>query len=167
MGAAVKRFAGAFNSCGIFLQNNRTNIIACAGSTILAVCGLMPRAGLETLPWGLTHFFSGVETVSQRIDVVDSIRESLLTSNKDQYIVVSGEKGVGKTCAVETSLLGSFDVVYVSVPPATPHEKILSNVYNAITRGSSMLDNSASARRVLWCHQFFYRQTNDGGASGM
>ena len=103
-----------------------------------------------------THFFPGVKIVSQRSDVVDSIRKSLSTSYKDQYIVVSGEKGVGKTCAVKTSLLGSFDVVYVSVPPATPHNEILSKVYNAITRGSSMLDNSASAERVLLCHQTIF-----------
>lgn len=45
------------------------------------------------------------------------------------------------------------------MPPGASHEQILSNALTAVTRYYlRFLDQSASARRVLWWHRFFFRQ---------
>ena len=120
--------------------------------------GGVPRVGFELLPVAIYgRLVLHAERVSQRTDFVENLIHALSTLKKDQYIVVAGPKGVGKTCIVSTAMEGLFDVVYVRVPSATPEEKILSDVYNAITRCSSHLANRDSASRVMWWHKAFFR----------
>jgi hypothetical protein len=60
---------------------------------------------------------------------------------------------------VDTALQCTVGVVSVNVAPGTPHDKIKSDAFKAITRSNiSFLDHTASARRVLWWHHFFFRQ---------
>ena len=134
---AVIRFASAFReSCGIFLQKNRTLIIGCAASaSVASVCGLAPRVGLEFVPSALfTHFFPGVNIVSQRSDVVDSIRKSLSTLEKDQYIVVSGEKGVGNR---RLQLLGAGGTLHDPGPQQRQRGVELCDIVHDAATGKS------------------------------
>jgi hypothetical protein len=60
---------------------------------------------------------------------------------------------------VDTTLQYTVGVVSVIVPAGTSEEKILKDAFKAITRSNiTILDNSDSARRVLWWHQFIFRQ---------
>lgn len=58
--------------------------------------GLVPRVGpLRALALALTSRFRRAQDVSQRTDELQTLRRMLSTVQKDQYVVVSGPKGVG------------------------------------------------------------------------
>ena len=60
---------------------------------------------------------------------------------------------------MDTALQYTVGVVYVRVAAGTSEKEILKDAFSAITRSKiSFLDYSDSARRVLWWHQFFFRQ---------
>lgn len=60
---------------------------------------------------------------------------------------------------VDTALQYTVGVVYVGVAAGTSEEKILKDAFMAITRSKFIfMDNSDSAKRVLWWHHFFSRQ---------
>ena len=86
------------------------------------------------------------------------MRTALSNANKDQYVVVAGPKGVGKTCIVETATEKTFGVVSIDVQPGKSHDDIKANVFTAITRcNPRTVELSASARRVAWWHRFIFR----------
>ena len=65
----------------------------------------------------------------------------------------------GKTCLVDTALQYTVGVVSVRVAAGTSEKEILKDAFMAITRSKfSFLDNSDSAKRVLWWHHFFFGQ---------
>ncbi len=61
-----------------------------------AVVGLVPRLGpLRAIVLGLSTRFRRAQDVSQRTNEVRSLSTMLSTVQRDQYVVVSGPKGVG------------------------------------------------------------------------
>ena len=81
-----------------------------------------------------------------------------LVSPLDQYGIVAGPKGVGKTCVVDTATEATSGVVSVGVEPGTSHNAILFDVFTAITNTNPrMVEPRASARRVLWWHSLIFR----------
>jgi hypothetical protein len=126
--------------------------------------GLVPRLGpgravaLALSSLSLRPRFPFSKDVSQRVDDVRTLRCMLSSAHRDQYLVVSGPKGIGKTCLVKSALQYELGIVYVYVAPGTSHDKIKSDALTAITRYYlRMMDQTGSARRVLWWHQFIFR----------
>lgn len=124
-----------------------------------AALGLAPRVGpMRAIVLALSTRFSPAKSVSQRNEV-RTLRNMLSNAQRDQYVVVSGPKGVGKSCMVDTSLEYKVGVVTVRVPAGTSEKEIMADAFRAITRSNFIsLDHSASARRVLWWHHYFFRQ---------
>jgi hypothetical protein len=105
-----------------------------------------------------SRIFLRAKTVSQRTVEVEKMRTALSNANKDQYVVVAGPKGVGKTCIVETATERTFGVVSIDVQPGKSHDDIKANVFTAVTRcNPRTVELSASARRVAWWHRFIFR----------
>ena len=124
------------------------------------VAGLVPRVGPgRAFVLGLSsRIFLRAKTVSQRTVEVEKMRTALSNANRDQYVVVAGPKGVGKTCIVETATERTFGVMSVRVPAATAEHTIMANVFTAVTRcNPRTVELSASARRVAWWHRFIFR----------
>ena len=125
-----------------------------------AVFGVVPRIG-PGRAFGLAIFprlFLRAKRTSQRTEDVSNLRNWLSKAQEDQYIIVGGPKGVGKTCIVETATQATFGVVTVRVPAGTSEKEIKSDVFAAITRRSlRTMDNSGSTRRVLWWHRLIFR----------
>lgn len=127
-----------------------------------AVLGLVPRLGpARAVALALGSFRPRSvfrEGASQRDDDVCNLARMLSTAHADQYVVASGPKGVGTTRVVQTALLSTFGVVYVYVAPGTPHDRIKADALTAITRYYlRVLDQTGSARRVLWWHGLLFR----------
>lgn len=124
--------------------------------------GVAPRLGpgravVLALKTYRPPFFSNKDA-SQRVDDVRKLRALLSSSNVDQYMVVSGPKGVGKTRIVNSALYSSFGVVFVRVPVGTGESQIKTDVFNTITRCQSrFIDTTGSARRVIWWHRVIFR----------
>ena len=124
-----------------------------------ALAGLAPRIGpLRAVVLALSSRFSRAQDQSQRAAELHALRSTLSATQRDQYVVVSGPKGVGKTCLVDTALQFSFGVVSVRVAAGAAEKDILADAFKAVSRSTfSFLDHSASARRVLWWHHFLFR----------
>lgn len=135
------------------------SLAALAAPPAALALGIVPRLGPgRATALALASRFSRAATTSQRTGDVQHLHSMLACLRRDQYIVVAGPKGVGKTCIVETATLGRFGVVTVGVAPGTSHSAILSDVFTALTRYYlRSLDQSGSARRVLWWHRLLFR----------
>ena len=122
--------------------------------------GVMPRLGPgRAVVLALTsRFFLRADVASARVADVAALRAMLDTSRRNQYVVVAGPKGVGKTCVVASATEATCGVVTVRVPAGTREKEILADVFTALTRYYvRALDQSGSARRVLWWHAFLFR----------
>jgi hypothetical protein len=122
--------------------------------------GVMPRLGPgRAVVLALSsRFFSRAAVASARVADVATLRAMIDASRRGQYVVVAGPKGVGKTCVVESATEATCGVVTVRVPAGTREKEILSDVFTALTRYYvRALDQSGSARRVLWWHALLFR----------
>ena len=124
-----------------------------------ALAGLVPRLGpMRAIVLALSTRFRRAQDVSQRTTELHSLRSMLSSVQKAQYVIVSGPKGVGKTCLVDTTLQYTFGVVSVRVAAGANEKEIMADTFKAITHSNiSFLDHSGGARRVLWWHHFFFR----------
>ena len=134
--------------------------LAAAPAALAVGFGVVPRLGPgRAVALALrSRLFLRADPASQRVHEVITLRALLAFASKDQYVVVAGPKGVGKTCVVESATQRTFGVVTVRVPAGTSAEKILADVFTAITRFYvRSLDQSGSARSVLWWHHLLFR----------
>ena len=70
--------------------------LAAIAAPPLAAVGLVPRLGpMRAIVLALSTRFRRAQDVSQRANEVHTLRSMLSTAHKDQYVVVSGPKGVG------------------------------------------------------------------------
>jgi hypothetical protein len=75
---------------------------------------------------------------------------------EDQYIVVTGQKGVGKSVVVNTATQRTCGVVDVTVEPGTPHKAIVMSALSEIANFRvGFIDPRPSVRRVLWWYGWF------------
>ena len=140
-------------------QAHITSIVASVAA-FAAALGVVPRLGPgRALALGLaSRLFRRAAVASARTADVAVLRSLLAASCRGQYIVVAGPKGVGKSCAVASATQLTSGVVTVRVPAGTSEPAILSDVFTALTRYYvRSLDQSGSARRVLWWHELLFR----------
>ena len=136
------------------------SIAALAAAPAAIALGVVPRVGpgrafILALD---SRLFLRAKPVSQRKEELSKLRKVLSNAHTDQYVVVVGPKGVGKTCVVNTATEKTFGVVSVRVPAGTPETTIMTDVFTAITRcNPRIMDLSASTGRVLWWHQLIFR----------
>ena len=92
---------------------------------------------------------------SARTNEVNFIKNKLARTSWDQeYLAVTGPKGVGKTCLIDTALTRTAGVVRVTVNPGTTPEIVELNVMRAVTSANRRTDDLApSFRRVVFWHR--------------
>ena len=150
---------------GLDLATSALGLKAAAAAGGLNLIGITPvlgpgRAiGLAFYSW----FRSELSAASVRRDEIEDLRKwlSSKTSNPQGYRVVTGEKGVGKSCMIENAMYRRGGVVYASVSPGDSEEKIRDNVLKAIGKRTpySFGDPIASARRTIACYRFMFRRS--------
>ena len=90
-----------------------------AGGGVLAlvsVAGVIPRVGLvRALSLGYKSYFKTTYPLSVRESEIKQLNDSILLLKKGSYIIVSGGKGNGKTCLINTTLNHHLGVVKISV----------------------------------------------------
>ena len=107
----------------------------------------------------------GFDTKQPKVDSVrtDEIKSllkkiSVLDDPSNQsYIVVEGDKGVGKSCLIETALNDTKGVVQVKITPGTKEMDVLDLCTSAIAGGSypflGFLASSPRAKFVIYWHR--------------
>ena len=98
---------------------------------------------------------------SVRKDDVSFIRNKLSLSHWGQrYLVVVGEKGVGKSLMLKTATAGYGGVVKITVRPGDSMDTIVSRALDAvINRDPSLAHPATAAHRVSWFYRKFCRES--------
>ena len=81
-----------------------------------SIAGFIPRVGLvRALSLGFKSYFTTTYPLSVRKSDINQLSDSLLWMEKGDYITVTGGKGIGKTCLIDTTLNRHLGVVKISV----------------------------------------------------
>ena len=107
----------SFNVVVSFVDENKATLgVGAAGLALLSSAGIFPRLGfLRALTLGYRSYFQRTSPLSVRKSEIDDLTSSIRVMHKGSYIVVTGEKGNGKTCLVDSALNRHHGVVKISV----------------------------------------------------
>jgi hypothetical protein len=104
-------------------------------TSVLAVPRISP---IRALFLGFRSVIRGPQTKSLRSKDVFEIRKRVhneLQKTKDQFLVVRGPKGIGKTVAIENALAHTWSVCYVqnAIKPGKDKDEIVDQVLGDFT----------------------------------
>ena len=81
-----------------------------------SIAGVIPRVGLvRALSLGFKSYIQTTYPLSVRASEIKQLNDSILRMKKGRYITVTGGKGNGKTCLIDTTLNRHLGVVKISV----------------------------------------------------
>ena len=81
-----------------------------------SIAGVIPRVGLvRALSLGFKSYLKTIYPLSVRASEIKQLNDSILRMKKGSYITVTGGKGNGKTCLIDTTLNRHLGVVKISV----------------------------------------------------
>ena len=81
-----------------------------------SIAGVIPRVGLvRALSLGFKSYFTTTYPLSVRKSEIKQLNDMILRLKNGSYIIVTGEKGNGKTCLINTTLNHHHGVVKISV----------------------------------------------------
>jgi hypothetical protein len=110
---------GSVNDIVSFVADSKAILGVGAGGLALvsgSIAGVIPRVGLvRALSLGFKSYFKTTYPLSVRASEIKKLNDSILWMEKGSYIVVTGEKGIGKTCLIDTTLNRHLGVVKISV----------------------------------------------------
>ena len=90
--------------------------VGAAGGAILASLGTLPKVGVgRALVVGIKSLFSTLSSESVRTKQIRALKSDLENLPKGKYILITGGKGYGKSCMIDTCLHRTFGVVKVGV----------------------------------------------------
>ena len=90
--------------------------VGAGGLALVSAAGVIPRVGLvRALSLGFKSYFKTTYPSSVRASEIKQLNDSILRMKKGSYITVTGGKGNGKTCLIDTTLNRHLGVVKISV----------------------------------------------------
>ena len=136
---------------------NMATIASVIIPTTMVLSGVVPRVGPgRALMLAVRSWVRHADIVSQRDEATHLLRRMLQNLGKNQYIVVTGQKGVGKSVVVNTATQRICGVVDVTVAPGTLQDVIVMSALSEITNSRlGFVDPRPSVRRVLWWYGWF------------
>ena len=137
--SVFKEFLPLFTACGV----------------TVSAAGLVPRLGPGRAIWIALYsrFAVKPKRVSLRAEEIRLLKTRIAWENSGQeYFVVTGEKGVGKTCLVKTVTSKTPGVISVKVQATHSEDTIIRNTLQILTRIQfDFIPPFHSAHRViLW-----------------
>jgi hypothetical protein len=99
------------------LANWKTVFVAGAATFSLFSAGLTPRIGFvrALVLAGKSLFPRKLKTESVRTREIDTLKKTIASLQYGQYLVVTGGKGFGKSCLIETTLHKQLSVIKILV----------------------------------------------------
>ena len=99
------------------VADSKTILSVGAGSlALISASGIIPRVGLvRALSLGFKSYFKTTYPLSAMKSDINKLSDLLLWMKKGSYITVTGVKGNGKTCLIDTTLNRHLGVVKISV----------------------------------------------------
>jgi hypothetical protein len=121
---------------------------------ILKISGVRVGPGRALVLGMKSVLFPSSNIPSVRVNLVKKIWESVVNLAPDMFVVVSGQKGIGKTVAISTALRNKCGVVEVNVTAGDSADVIVEKSVKAIANLQySFVSPHHSSRRVI----FYYR----------
>ena len=108
-----------------------------AGGTIVSAVGLVPRIGPGRAVWIAlrSRFAFKPNPESLRFAEIKLLRSMIARKDFGQsYLVVTGEKGVGKTCLLNTVTSKTAGVIKLEAQPSDSERTIIKNALQRLTR---------------------------------
>ena len=107
---------GSVNDIVALVADSRAILGVGAGGLALSIAGVIPRVGLaRALSLGFKSYFKTTYPLSVRKSEIKQLSDSILCMGKGNYITVTGGKGIGKTCLIDTTLNRHLGVLKISV----------------------------------------------------
>ena len=108
---------GSVKDIASFIADSKAILgVGASGLALVSVAGVIPRVGLgRALSLGLKSYFKTTYPLSVRKSEIKQLNDSILLLKKGSYITVTGGKGNGKTCLINTTLNHHLGVVKISV----------------------------------------------------
>ena len=112
----MKDWLGSVNDIVSLVASSKAILGVGAGLALGSATGFIPRVGLvRALSLGFKSYFKTTYPLSVRKSEIKQLNESILRMKKGSYIAVTGGKGNGKTCLIDTALNRHLGVVKISV----------------------------------------------------
>ena len=99
-----------------------------------------------------SRLFRRANPMTARTEELQRLHNTLALKHQDEYVVVTGPRGVGKAVFVR-SATATWGVVDVDVAPGTLDKDIMEDAYSAIVNpviGFSFMKRRRQALRVRW-----------------
>jgi len=124
----------------------------------MMLSGVVARVGPgRALALAVRSWVRRAKKISLRDEDTQKLRRMLRTLGEDRYIVVTGQKGVGKSVVVDTATQRTCGVISVPVAPGTSQKIIISDVLSQVANSRvSFIDPLPSVNRVLWWYGLFF-----------
>jgi uncharacterized protein YunC (DUF1805 family) len=131
---------------------------------LLSLAGLAPRVGPGRALWIAFRSRFAFETLPESIRDVEVKQIRHLISEKkfgQRYLVITGDKGVGKSCLLSTSTNNTCGVIHVKVQPGKTGDDIIkASLQSLVNLSFEFIPPHHSARRVIfWYHLFSFGNT--------
>ena len=136
-------------------------ITAGGGAAVITFAGFVPRVGPGRAFWiaFYSRFFYKPKPMSIRSAEITEMRRRIAEKAFEQdYLVITGEKGVGKTCLVNTATSKTPGVIKVEAMPGNDADMIVKKSLHQLTR-IEFWSPFNSARRVIFWHRCFTGQS--------
>jgi hypothetical protein len=129
------------------------------GGTVVSAAGLVPRIGPGRAVWIAlrSRFAFKPNPESLRFAEIKLLRSKIVDKDIGQsYLVVTGEKGVGKTCLMNTVTSKTAGVIKVEAQPRHSEDTIIKNALQRLTRIQfDFIPPFDSAKRVIFWYRLF------------
>lgn len=130
-----------------------------AGGAVVSAAGLVLRIGPGRAVWIALRSRFAFKPVpeSLRSAEIKILKSKLADKDFGQgYLVVTGEKGVGKSCLLRTVTSKTPGVITVKVPAKQDEDAIIKNTLKLLTEPPfKFMDPLKTAPRVILWHRFF------------
>jgi hypothetical protein len=130
-----------------------------AGGVAFSAAGLIPRIGPGRAVWIAlrSRFASKPVPESLRLAEINLLKRKIADKDFGQgYLVVTGEKGVGKSCLLSTVTCKTAGVITVEAQPKDDENTIIKNTLQRLTRiNFDFIPPFYSAKRVVFWYSLF------------
>jgi hypothetical protein len=131
-----------------------------AGGAVISATGLVPRVGPGRAAWIALRSRFGCKPnhESLRVDELKLLRSMIAEPLGQGFLVIAGEKGVGKTCFLRTVINKTPGVITIKALPSQNAHTIIKNVLRKLTgMPFDFFPPIGSVARVIFWHKIFTR----------
>jgi hypothetical protein len=128
-------------------------------TALLSLTGLVPRIGPGRAVWIAFRSRFAPKKLPESIRDVElrQIRKSISQKNFGQgYLVVTGDKGIGKSCLLSTCTNKTCGIINIEVQPGDKEKDIIrASLQSLVNMPFDFIPPYDSARRVVFWYQIF------------